>query len=485
MNARGSLGPMLLLLLLTVAVTLSLLMAGSFASLLSLPQPYEEWNRTLGGPYGDGVWSAQMTDDGGYLLVGYTSARGEGSDLWLVKVDSDGRDIWNRIFGGSGEDVGYFVQNTRDGGSVLTGSTKSYGMGEERLWLLKADSNGSKQWDRIFGGFVSSAGDGGWSVNETNDGGYIVTGYTKSFGAGGKDLWLIKTDSEGFKQWDKTFGGSKDDVGMSVIQAADGGFVVAGRTASYGSGKDDIWVLKTDLEGRELWNRTFGGAEDDVGFQVLDIDEGYAIVGRTESGREGKRAILLKTDLRGVEKWEKTYQKGSSGISVQRSSDGGFLISGSIDSSKAGKDAILIKTDIAGREEWTLPLGGTGADTGCFALEGRDGGYLLAGITDSFGSGAEDAWLIKLRPSDINKNATAIDLTIANATVTNNTADNNIEANRTATNNTTTNLIAQNQNIFKQKNQLFSDVFSDKGLGHKPLPPMPSADLLRRSGQSA
>jgi hypothetical protein len=503
MKSRGCVG----LILLTATASLSLIaalslataspLAASSASQLPALGNLEEWNRTFGGHYGDGVWSIQETNDGGYLLAGYTSSRGEGSDLWLVKVDSEGRSLWNRIFGGSGEDAGYFVQNTRDGGSIITGSTKSYGVGEERLWLLKADSNGSKQWDRTFGGFVSSAGDGGWSVNETDDGGYIVTGYTKSYGAGGKDLWLIKTDSAGKKQWDKTFGGSEDDVGMSVIQAADGGYIVAGRTASYGSGKDDIWLLKTDFEGRELWNRTFGGALDDVGFLVVELDDGYAIVGRTESGSEGKRAILIKTDLLGTKKWETAYMKESTGISVQRTSDGGFIIAGRIDSPKTGKDAILIKTDPSGREEWALTLGGPGEETGCFALEGRDGGYLLAGITDSFGSGAEDAWLFKLRPGAIqeieaqsggdaapgsdadenadkkaNKNAAAI-----NSTAGENAVVDSVEK---AQDNT-----QDSQNIFKQRKQLFPDVFPDKDLGYKPLPPVPTADLLRRSGQSA
>lgn len=512
MKARGSFDLILLAatVSLSLIVSLSLVASSSVASSASQspePESFEEWNRTLGGPYGEGVWSAQETEDGGYLLVGYTSSRGEGSDLWLVKVNSEGRSLWNRIFGGSDEDVGYFVQNTKDGGSVVTGSTKSYGMGEERLWILKADSNGSKQWDRTFGGFVSSAGDGGWSVNETDDGGYIVAGYTKSYGAGGKDLWLIKTDSAGKKQWDKTFGGSEDDVGMSVIQAADGGYVVAGRTASYGSGKDDVWLLKADFEGREMWNKTFGGAEDDVGFQVLELDDGYAIVGRTESGREGKRAILIKTDLLGAKKWETAYLKESAGISVQRTSDGGFIISGRIDSPKTGKDAILIKTDSIGRKEWALSLGGPGEETGCFALESRDGGYLLAGITDSFGFGAEDAWLFKLRPgaaqeikaqsredavlpgSDADKNADK--KANKNAPVINSTADENIvvDSVEKAQDDTQDTSDTQNtqgsQNIFKQKNQLFPDVFPDKDLGYKPLPPLPTADLLRRSGQSA
>ena len=138
-------------------------------------------------------------------------------------------------------------------------------MGSEYLWLLKTDDNGTKLWDRIFGGFVSSSGDGAWSVDETRDGGYIVTGYTKSFGVIAKDLWLVKTDSKGIKQWDRTFGGSKDDVGMSVVQTRDGGYAVTGRTASYGAGKDDIWLMKTDSAGREQWNRTFGGPGDDAG----------------------------------------------------------------------------------------------------------------------------------------------------------------------------------------------------------------------------
>ncbi|MGD0954718.1 MAG: hypothetical protein ABR985_20425 [Methanotrichaceae archaeon] len=228
-----------------------------------------------------------------------TPAQG-GSDLWLIKTDSSGLEQWNRTFGGSQEDVGYFVKQARDRGYIVTGSTKSYGIGEERLWLLKTDSNGSKEWDRTFGGFVSSSGDGGWAVDQTTDGGYIVTGYTKSYGAGGKDLWLIKTDSVGNKQWDKTFGGPKDDVGMSVVQTRDGGYIVAGRTASFGSGGDDIWLLKVDPQGREQWNRTFGGQKDDVGLQVIELKDGYALTGRTESEDSGgEMAFLLKTDLYG------------------------------------------------------------------------------------------------------------------------------------------------------------------------------------------
>ncbi len=366
------------------------------ADAFSLGGPEEEWSRTLGGPYGDGFWSLQETEDGGCILVGYTASKGEGADLWLVRTDREGNILWNRTFGGSGEDVGYFVQETKDGGYIVTGSTDSFGVGGERLWLLKTDSNGSEEWDRVFGGFVSSAGDGGWAANETKDGGYIVTGYTQSFGAGKKDLWLLKTDDQGKELWAKTFGGAEDDVGMSVVGTGDDGYIVTGRTASFGSGGDDIWLLKTDLQGRAEWNTTFGGKNDDAGFQVLETGDGYVLVGRTESSSDDKRIILIKTDYEGHELWERTY-KGNAGTSLQPTSDGGFIISGRIDSEESGRDGLLIKTDSSGREQWAVPLRGTGEDIGTWAVESSDGGYLFAGITSSYGSGAEDGWLVKFR----------------------------------------------------------------------------------------
>jgi len=369
------------------------------ASTVLAAQPVEEWNRTYGGPYGDGAWSLNGTNDGGYIFAGYTSSSGQAGDLWLAKTGSQGYMQWNRTFGGSEEDVGYSVKQTTDGGYIVAGCTKSYGMGEERLWLLKTDSNGSKEWDHIFGGFVSSSGDGGWAVDQTEDGGFIVTGYTMSYGVGGKDLWLIKTDCVGNKQWSRTFGGPKDDVGMSVVQTGDGGYIVTGRTASFGSGDDDIWLLKVNPEGDEQWNRTFGGPKDDVALQVIELKDGYVLTGRTESeGSGGKKAFLLKTGLDGKKLWERTYGQDSSGISLQQTTDGGFIIAGSTNSPVTGKDALLIETDPNGNAQWIMPLGGPGEDMGTSVAESLDGGYVMAGITNSFGAGAEDAWLVKVKP---------------------------------------------------------------------------------------
>jgi hypothetical protein len=375
-----------------------MLLAALLSGCTSGKSPQEQWNRTFGGQYSDGAWSLQTTNDGGYIIAGYTASRGEGSDLWLIKADSKGNHIWDKAFGGSGEDTAYFVQETKDGGYIAAGSTKSYGIGDERLWLLKTDSNGSLKWDRTFGGFVSSSGEGGWSLAETKDGGYIVAGYTKSYGAGGKDLWLIRTDHLGNRLWDKVFGGAKDDVGMSVVQTKDGGYFITGRTASYGAGEDDVWLLKTGPQGILQWNVTIGGKKDDVGFQAIELADGYAIVGRTESGNpQAKMTFLLKTDLRGRKIWEREYERESSGISLKSTSDGGFIIAGSIDSEQRGRDALLIKTDSIGLEQWSIPLGGPGDDIGTSVVEVNQGEFVLAGITNSMGSGAEDAWLASLK----------------------------------------------------------------------------------------
>jgi predicted secreted protein len=370
-------------------------LAAAFIIAVSAALPQAEWSRAYGGSYGDGAWSMQALEDG-FILAGYTCSNGQGGDLLLVRTDLQGEMLWNGVYGGSGEDIGYSVHQTADLGFAVVGSTRSFGLGEERLWLLKVSSNGSKMWDSTFGGFVSSAGDGGWSVDQTADGGFIVAGYTRSFGAGGKDLWLIKTDAEGNELWSKTFGGPKDDVGMSVLLADDGGYIAAGRTASYGAGGDDIWLLKVNSAGLEQWNTTFGGNKDDVGFQVIELEDGYALAGRTESASSGNRAILIKTDKGGKKQWEHVYQ-GNTALSLQRTEDYGFIIAARIDSPNSGKDAFLIKTDSSGNLQWSMPLGGSKDEIGAAVAEIPDG-YAMAGITSSFGAGAEDGWLVKISP---------------------------------------------------------------------------------------
>jgi hypothetical protein len=183
---------------------------------------------------------------------------------------------------------------------------------------------------------------------------------------------------------------------MSVLQAEDGGYVAAGRTASYGAGGDDIWLLKVDPSGREQWNATFGGGKDDVGFQVIELEDGYALAGRTESDPSGNKAILIKTDIAGEKQWDDVYQ-GNTALSLQRTEDGGFIIAARIDSPSSGRAALLLKTDGSGNLIWSMPLGGPKEEVGSAVVE-IPNGYAMAGITSSFGAGAEDGWLVKVSP---------------------------------------------------------------------------------------
>ncbi|MCB0312233.1 MAG: hypothetical protein KDH84_03055, partial [Calditrichaeota bacterium] len=232
-----------------------------------------QWIRTFGGAQDDEGYSLQQTTDGGFIIAGVTSSFGAGGrDVWLIKTDSAGNETWNRTLGGFGSDGAWSVQQTSDGGYILTGWTFSYGPGFlGNAWLVKTDSAGIEQWDQVFGG---DDVDRGYSVRETTGGGYILTGYTSSSGAGLYDMLLIRTDAAGNAEWNRAFGGSGRDYGNAVQQTSDGGFIITGYTLSFGAGGDDLWVVKTDSSGNEAWNRTYGGGSSDVGYDIQPTADG-------------------------------------------------------------------------------------------------------------------------------------------------------------------------------------------------------------------
>jgi predicted secreted protein len=183
---------------------------------------------------------------------------------------------------------------TSDGGYVITGDTDSYGTGGVDLWIVKTDTDGNMQWSKTFGGLVY---DSGYSVVQTNDGGYALAGYTASFGSS-YDFWLVKTDTNGNLIWAKTYGGTSDDYAYSVVQTNDGGYALAGYTNSIGAGSSDAWLVKTDANGNTQWNKTYGGASTDYAYSVIQAKDGaYAIAGHTSSFSSSMDILLTKTDV--------------------------------------------------------------------------------------------------------------------------------------------------------------------------------------------
>ena len=361
---------------------------------------YSRFSTTIGGSEYDFGYSLQQTIDGGYVIAGGTYSLGAGgSDLWLIKTDAAGSVIWDQVFGGAENDRGVSVQQTMDGGYVITGYTSSIGAGGADVWLIKTDASGNLIWDQVFGG---TEYDWGESVQQTTDGGYIITGVTGSFGAGNDDLWLIKTDAGGNEEWNNTFGGNDNEKGKSVQQTTDGGYVITGSTEPpYGSG--DVWLIKIDAAGNEVWNREFGGSSGDYGYSIQQTtDGGYIITGTTSSiGAGGADVWLIKTDANGNTVWTQTFggSEADRGTSVQQTADDGFIVTGYTWSFGAGKgDIWLIKTDAAGNEVWSQIFGGADSDAGYSVQQTKGDGYIIAGTTYSFGNGYNDIWLIKTDP---------------------------------------------------------------------------------------
>ena len=314
----------------------------------------EQWNQTFGGTGYDGGCSVQQTSDSGYIICGYiTSLIDTTYDVYLVKTDENGDSLWTQTFGGPNLDQGFSVQQTTDGGYIVTGRTNSFGNGYTDVWLIKTDGNGVEQWNQTFGG---PGYDGGNSVQQTSDGGYVILGKDYSFGNNGQsDVYLIKTDSNGIEQWNQTYGGLLEDGGSNVQQTTDGGYIIIGSAKSFGNGEYDFYLIKTDGNGVEQWNQTFGGTEYDLGTSVQQTtDGGYIVTGMTRDSTYNEDVWLIKTDGNGVEQWNQTFSSDSlraSGACVQQTLDGGFIITGWIQADPAWigvGDMYLIKTDSQG-----------------------------------------------------------------------------------------------------------------------------------------
>ncbi len=347
------------------------------------------FQKAYGGNGNDHAYSVELTNDGGYIIVGTTTSFGAGSfDVYLIKANLNDSVQWTKTFGGVHDDLGYAVSQTSDGGYIITGYSDINGTGYYDAFLLKTDSSGNEMWSKSYG---SSYYDVGYSVAQTSDNGFLFVGST-----GPNNMLVIKTDALGDTIWTRTFdSGNGNASGYSVKQTMDGGYIITGYMDVIYSA---ICLIKIDDNGNIVWVNTYSGSMGESGRDVIQAsDSGYIVTGTTHSfGVDQWGDIcLIKTDINGMLTWAKTYGTSyqETGYSIQQTSDGGYIVVGSRGNFPQNiANVHLIKTDNLGDTLWTK-LFGRMHDDKCYSVkQALDGSYILAGYSMSIGS---DFYLIK------------------------------------------------------------------------------------------
>ncbi len=423
------------------------------------------WYKVMGDTLNEAFYDVKPTSDGGIILCGTSDSFGTGqydNDFYLVKLDAEGNELWTKIYGGTGSDICRSVEETDDGGFIFAGYTDSFGEGFNDFWLLKTDENGDTTWSKTIG---TGSDEKCYEVKQTPDGGYILAGsddqaftvvlvktdangeteWTSKFGLMQFDVsvdltlddgyiigtryfgndWQFygaKVDLLGNVIWEKNWGGSGDDICFDVAATVDSGFIFTGQSNSFNDGGgNDVWVLKADANGDSVWSQSYGNEEtDEHSYSILQTanDDGFVLAGYVFSSNLNDAngliirlqsetitefqddALLMKTDSNGDTLWTRMYGDSLTDRfrSVNLTSDGGFILSGNSDSYGTGQydqDFYLMKTDGDGNPIWTKVYGGTGSDICYSGIQTEDGGFVFAGDTDSFGEGLKDFWILK------------------------------------------------------------------------------------------
>jgi uncharacterized delta-60 repeat protein len=387
-----------------------------------------------GGGYSSYLWSTTETSqaivvagDGLSYDVTVTDANGCQGSASHTTMACVGALTWARTYGGVSIDEAWSIQQTTDGGYVVAGVTQSFGAGGEDFWVLKLDASGYIQWQKTFGG---ASVDEARSIQQTTDGSYVVAGQTLSFGEGSFDYWVLKLYPDGTIDWKNTYGGASWDEARSIQQTTDDGFIVAGRTQSFGAGGWDAWVLKLLANGNVDWQKTYGGSNGDKAnsiqqtFAADGTLDGYIVAGETYSfgvcdefdctdglDNDGDFLVdesngdfwVLKLDAWGNVLWQKTFGGASydEAWSIQQTTDGGYVVAGWTKSFGMGDyDFWILKLDADGNVDpplgWQKTYGGNNTDVVFSIQQTTDEGFVVAGYTESFGAGGWDAWVLKL-----------------------------------------------------------------------------------------
>ena len=402
------------------------------------PPTYIKWQHNYGGSADDYCYSIVQLSDGGYIAAGdsfssnsgdFTGTNNGNDDFWIIRMNSLGQILWQKNYGGSSNDSANSIIQTSDGGYIVAGDTFSSASGdvtgtnngESDFWVVKLDSSGTIQWQKNYGG---SGREFANDIQQTSDGGYIVAGGTLSSASGdvtgtnngGRDYWVVKLNNSGTIQWQKNYGGSGNEYLKSVRQTSDGGYIVGGYTDSSASGDVtgtnngglDIWVVKLNSSGTIQWQKNYGGSDNDNSYSVIQTsDGGYISAGRTNSSASGdvtgtNKGIadfwVVKMNGSGTLEWQKNYggSDWDGADSILQTTDGGYFIAGYTDSSTSGDvtganngngDMWIVKIDNTGTLLWQHNYGGSDYDEAYAAVQTNDMGFVMCGETDSSASG--------------------------------------------------------------------------------------------------
>ena len=389
----------------TVNLSLLILQFTLF-TLLFAGVPDTLWTRVYGGKMDEGGYSVQQTTDGGFVIAGYTwSYSAGGVDIYLLRINPNGDTLWTKSYGGIYNDEAYSIRQTSDGGFIITGSTILTQQGITKTYLLRTDADGDTLWTKTYGD--SSHITTGHSVQQVSDDGFIIAGISYHFSENSQphstltDFYLIRTDSEGDTLWTKTYGGDKQDNCFSVQQTSDGGFIIGGYTTSFGAGGHDIYMIHTDSIGDTLWTKTYGSPREEQAKSFLQISDGGFIILGSISDTSGRNADIyaIRTNADGDTLWTKTYggDDTDEGCSIHQTSDEGFIIGGgTISSGKIDYDVYCIRTDPSGDTLWTWTFGGDSYDLCKSVQQTNDGGFIIAGSSNFVGTVYSQVYLIRL-----------------------------------------------------------------------------------------
>lgn len=372
--------------------TIVLLVIGFCSATLS--QAQITYEKAFGGMFADeGAASIQLSN-GSFLTAGSVGNENN-TNVLLINTSAAGDTLWTKTYGGNGNDHAYALTETADGGILITGSTTSFGTGSTDVYAVKTDANGNMLWFKTYGGVGDDAG---MSVLQSGDG-YMIAGTTSSFGAGGNDIYVLSIGLTGNLHWAKTYGGAGDEYGNSIALTSDGGFFITGSSNSFNGVNADVYLVKTDGSGNKEWSRTYGKSAIDYGKAGMQTaDGGYIAVGTSYSFGSGHPAIyLLRTDANGAVVFSKTFTGDSNdfGRAVKQTADNGFVIAGSTTNVQGNTDVCLIKTDSTGEMMWNGSFGDSNDETAEAVIETSNGQFMITGTTASFGSGNKDLYLIK------------------------------------------------------------------------------------------